>query len=269
MKSRSVFFFLTIGILFISPKIYSQKMNASEIVNNLKPFQELLEALYQKELPHLEKQEGFIKIIKTTSSSYDFITLGLTSVSKEKDGSGDTRELLYCQIRFELNGDLLVLKEFYCENKSRAHELEKLIKKNKVTGQNWNVKSGLTFYDQKIYEYLRIADTIARRSENCASGDNYRPGAFSEILIYDEKIILSQINYMNSKSLAHKDSYSMRDLVFTIPLTTVTEEKLRFQEEQIGEMLILFSDRSAKSKKSCGDSIREQIELEKIAFDKK
>jgi hypothetical protein len=118
-----------------------------------------------------------------------------------------------------------------------------------------------------VDRYLTIAESIARCAYHCTSGDDYRPGYFSEIIVTRESITLQQINHMHARSLDHKNSYSLRDLEFFIPVGPSPEDKLPLlSDDHIGTMHIMFSDRSSGSNRTCGDRILEKIAEEKAAF---
>jgi hypothetical protein len=111
-----------------------------------------------------------------------------------------------------------------------------------------------------------MAESIAEQAYQCTSGDDYGPGYFSKIKLTSNGITLEQINHMNSKSLAHKQDYSLRDLEFFIPYGSQKPGKLLFEEEYIGTMRIRFSDRSSANNRNCGDRIRQQIDAERVKF---
>lgn len=125
--------------------------------------------------------------------------------------------------------------------------------------------SGRGLYPYEINTYLLIAERIALQAHYCGSGDSYHPGCFSEITMTKGGVTLSQINHKNSRSLAHKDNYSLRDLEFFIPLQQGSQ-KSSYQDEFIGAMRIRFSDRSSENNQECGVRIRKQIDEEKQAF---
>ncbi|MFL5729128.1 MAG: hypothetical protein ACJ75J_06520, partial [Cytophagaceae bacterium] len=250
-------------ILFFSPEAHTQSMKTVDILAKLNLYQDLLKEMQQQELVYLQARNKDIRLSKVLSVEYSFITLELMSSTKEED-SGQ----LYCSVRFELTDQGTILNEVFCEEESRKLELEKRIKKNKALYRFiLNDKSNESFpYSPTIFRYLNIADTIAVKAMHCARGDDYRPGFYSKIEITDEFIVLSQINHMNSRSLEHKENYSLRDLEFIIPLTGIAKDPSRY-DYQIGEMLVEFSDRSSSSYKSCGAHIKEQMEQEKKAYD--
>ena len=69
---------------------------------------------------------------------------------------------------------------------------------------------------EDVNQYLKIAESIAKQAYLCASGDDYSPGYFGTVVLTSDGILLEQINHMNSRSLAHKADYSLRDLTFFI-----------------------------------------------------
>ncbi len=213
----------------------------------------------------------FVKITNEVESSYSFIILELRMLSKNKTDPEKLIDEFFCEIKFEIDhNDKINYKEsLYCEDKSRTAEMEKLIKEklsaNKLV---WNSAAKNDFYiNKEITESLNIADEIAQQAYNCASGDDYRPGFFSKISIQEDGLHLEQINYMNSRSTAHKDDYSLRRLEFLLPFTP-QEKKPRY-DYQIGSLLISFSDSSSKNNKSCGEAIEAKIEELVIKYDKK
>lgn len=118
-------------------------------------------------------------------------------------------------------------------------------------------------------KYLTIAESIASPAYLCCAGDDYWPGYFSKINIDTERITLQQVNHMNSRSVAHKNNYSLRELEFEVPLHTPSAAQrtsVGGEEYHIGAMRVCFSDRSSQSNKTCGDKIREKIVEEKQKF---
>lgn len=249
-------------------------MRATDMLHALAPFQQLLQEVQAHEQAYLQNGGSNQHLQKNIRLAYSFIMLTLLK-----------EEVLYAKITFELKQDQVVLNEVYTENTSRKVLLEKLIQKNIfLRNFSWSAaatneyKSGTV-----ITRCLAIADAIADRAVNCARGDEYRPGRYSSVLVTDEKIVLSQINRMNAKSLDHKNDYSLRDLEFTIPLievatpqsgvrTTVGVPTVDFlavgvptNRHNIGPMLISFSDHSSANNRACGERILEQIEREKAA----
>jgi hypothetical protein len=113
---------------------------------------------------------------------------------------------------------------------------------------------------------LTIADEIAKQAHHFSAGDDYRPGYYSEIALNDNGIVLKQINHWNARSIDHKKDYTLRNLEFYISLTE-DKPKLSFQQEYIGKMIVLFSDRSSENKKRCADRILKKINEERLRFD--
>ncbi|MEI9918912.1 MAG: hypothetical protein WDO14_08910 [Bacteroidota bacterium] len=103
-------------------------------------------------------------------------------------------------------------------------------------------------WSNEIIKNLETADNIASLAVNCTTGDNYGPGNFSKILLSSHHIELQQVNYMNAKSLDHKDDYSLRSLVFRIPLSGNTK------------MITEFTDRSSQNNRECGERIKAALD---------
>ncbi|HEX8060935.1 MAG TPA: hypothetical protein VF473_08365, partial [Cyclobacteriaceae bacterium] len=76
----------------------------------------------------------------------------------------------------------------------------------------------------------------------------YWPGNFSKILLANKYIELQQVNYMNARSLDHKDNYSLRSLVFRISLADSSK------------MITEFTDRSSQNNRICGDRIKAALD---------
>lgn len=119
-------------------------------------------------------------------------------------------------------------------------------------------------FTEEVMKYIKIAEEIGKQAYQCNSGDNYYPGYFSEILLSRQGIVLSQINRWNSRSVDHKEDYTMRELRFSIPYAEVQISDGQIDQEYIGRMRIEFSDRSSKNNRWCGDLIREKIKLQKL-----
>jgi hypothetical protein len=176
---------------------------------------------------------------------------------------------LYLQITFEINKDKLEYNGLYCEERSRESEIIQFIERSKPpSGFLWNTEKRDTFYSDTVIEYLTVADSIAMQALHCCSGDDYRPGYYSEIVLEDVRIHLKQINHWNARSLDHRDDYFLRDLEFDIPLQPVTRPS-SFFNDTIGDMQIYFYDRSSDNNKECGRKINDQIQLAKQKFDER
>ena len=241
-------------------------MHAKKILANLLPYQSLLKRL-------LAHEHAFLSAIPTYATSstrlrcqYDFVTLWLSSVSEE-DGPHRPIVRPHGEFRFKIDGTTTTIELVHCEEKSRISALEALVKAHVAAPRNaWNPNlETSSYHSEAVTKYLAIADDIAGPARNGAHGDNYRPGNFSEIAIDDEFLVLSQINRMNSRSLAHKNDYAMRDLVFTIPLG---DSRLRSSpgDSQIGEMRVSFSDHSSDNNRVCGKAIAERLAQAQQSF---
>lgn len=152
--------------------------------------------------------------------------------------------------------------EYYCRNERSGELLKKQVEAlamGRVVDELANTCCG-----EEIQRHLRIAESIASTAYVCTSGDDYRPGFFSEMIIQNDGIVLRQINHMNSRSLDHKKDYSLRELEIFIPLQQSTVPVVeKMNEQYIGMMRIHFSDRSSQNNKQCGDRIRQKIDEEK------
>ncbi|HMJ69780.1 MAG TPA: hypothetical protein VK508_12840 [Cyclobacteriaceae bacterium] len=197
-------------------------MQCEEIITILLQYQERLIELF----PGSDIQINI-------ASQYSFI---VADISK-----GDER---YVHLKFEIGEGSGRLNDIYCEDRTLTEDLE-----NKMDTVEW---PGLTStvlkafpYPAKIKEQVEVADKIAALAVNFTDGDNYRPGNFSKVLLTEDYIELSQVNHMNAKSLAHKEDYSLRSLVFTIPFD--------------GSMSVKFSDRSSQNNRVCGDKIEQWL----------
>jgi hypothetical protein len=183
------------------------------------------------------------------ASQYSFISIDVLRDDKK-----------YAHLEFDIGDDSANFNKIYCEDRTIEERI-----KNKIAALQWpGLKSkgqSALPYSEEIKEQLNTADKIAALAVNCARGDNYRPGNFSEILLSKDHIELSQVNHMNAKSLAHKKDYSLRSLVFTIPLGPEAKStKSSFSGYRIGSMVVEFSDRSSENNRRCGDSIEEELE---------
>lgn len=236
-------------------------MKAIEILYNLSPYQSLLEEIYQRE----NKEDLNFVWNKSLKSQYSFITLELRVMPRdEPDGYGE----LVIQATFEIGNKNVVLNEIYCEDESKRKALEQLIKSNKeVHDAHWHREPNNTWYhDEKVTAYINMADEIAGEAYNCNSGDDYRPGYFSEIEIKNSMIVLSQVNLHNARSSDHKEDYHMRKLYFYIPLEKEAVKTTFDMNYELGEMQIAFSDHSSPNNRACGQKIVEQILQQKASL---
>jgi len=237
-------------------------MGLIELVNGLADYVLLLTELEEREHKiFIDSHEPMPLFIKSVSLSYSTITLVL------KIEVADTKVLsTYLLCKFSLDGQSVSSPDVYCERKDRVIDIENYILQNAPTCYPPVIIANNRMYDKETQDYLMIADEIARQAYLCSRGDDYYPGNFSEILIEKDQIKLKQINHFNSRSRDHKDDYHLRDLEFCIPFALI-EPVRKYDDEQIGRMLIYFSDRSSKNNKSCGDRIREKINTERVRYE--
>lgn len=168
--------------------------------------------------------------VKTISNAYSFITADLV-------GTGNNT----ATIEFEITATSGQLSRIY-------PEIEEL--KMRITSAGWPGLDSVTDDDlpEHVVKSLMKADSIANLVLNCASGDDYWPGNFSEVIYGSKYIELRQVNYMNAKSLDHRKDYSLRSLVFHVPMSADTK------------MTWEFTDRSSENNRRCGDSIKAALD---------
>jgi hypothetical protein len=238
--------------------------SAIELLNGLQEYLSLLAAIRDNGIKNLQTS-GYppMEFRNTVSLSYSFIKIRLDHADQGRRAS-----TLYLECTFQVEGAKVSITEIYCSDKTREQPIRDLIQLRSPF--TWSSDPKHNTYNEETLGYLAIADEIAEQGYLCTSGDNYFPGFFSEITIEDSGITLKQINRMNSKSLDHRNDYSMRDLEFFIPLNLnggnpfEAESRIRTGNDySIGKMLVNFSDRSSENKKACGNRIREKI-LEKM-----
>src|SRR4051812_26985106 len=124
-------------------------MKAIEILYNLSPYQNLLEELYQKAI----KEKPELIWTKNLRSQYSFITLEIKHASTE-----DSYQQMSVEVKFQLQGDKVVLNGVYTEEKTEKEKLEKLIQSNKAVHEaQWHSAPNNTWYhDEKKTAYLNI-----------------------------------------------------------------------------------------------------------------
>ncbi len=218
------------------------------LLHALLPFQQLLNSV-SKQLP--------VKSAGSVSLSYSTIKLKLA-------GTEANSPALYFQCVFQIQQPQVKLVNVYVEQKDKQDELTFVVNAY-LPDLSFPTNKGGATYTPAVIRYLSIADAIARQGYQCSSGDDYRPGYYSEIMIGETQLTLKQINRYNSRSLDHHTDYHLRELEFHIPLSP-GEMKFGFEEEAIGEMKVRFTDRSSPNNTTCGDRIRAQIEVEKQRF---
>jgi hypothetical protein len=205
------------------------------------------------------------QLLTSVSLSYERIRL---TIEKVKRTTGNARPLPvpYLQYAFQINGNEVSLTETCCEQREHEDMFRELILQHRPDGgYRWNTKMKDTVYSQEAMHYVAIADSIASEVYFLDTGDDYRPGYFTEISARPDQITLRQINRHNARSIDHKTDYFMRELEFFIPLLPVSEQ-LSFDEEMIGKMRVHFEDHSSKQNKTGGDRIREKINEERLKF---
>jgi hypothetical protein len=185
------------------------------------------------------------------SSQYSFIILEV----KRNDE-------LYARLKFVADGSAGVLKEIYTNPKSIEGEI-----KSKIEAEKWpglETKALTTnSWSPEVLDAITKVDNIAALTTNCTTGDGYHPGNFSKVLLTKDEILLEQINYMNSRSLSHKEDYSLRSFTVSIPLNGIPPQKLKYGQQKLGIMTVEFEDRSSKNNKRCGTLI--EAELKKLS----
>ncbi len=230
-------------------------MTILEILNILKPFREYLIQLHESEM---KRQPGY-EWEYSLSLSYTFITLKLLRGTKD-----DNYKDLYIEIIFRIEKNVIVFSEIHPADGINTQHLTEEIKSDKKL--HTRVFKGLQeepiVFSDEVQNYLSIADRISKNAVNMNTGDDYWPGNYSKVKYAKNTIVLEQINHMNSRSLNHKEDYCLRDLIFRIDLQNVITSESQFEAYQIGNMQILFSDRSSKNNRQAGDFILEQIKTE-------
>lgn len=244
----------------ISSQPYIFSMTALEIVNILHPFQEYLiqlQKLESAEQPHYEWDYYL-------SLSYTFIILKIVRGAKD-----DSEKVLYIEITFRIENNQIIFSEIYHADGINTQYLTDEIRSNKKlhkSSLDVSQEQKIDLTDETI-NYLSIADRISQHGVNIYSGDSYWPGNYSNVKITSDVITLEQVNHMNSRSLNHKENFSLRDLVFQIPLQKVVGLKQSYDDVLIGTMLVHFFDHSSKNNRVAGDAIDEQIKREYELFD--
>lgn len=214
-------------------------MTCLEIISKLLVYQlQLINALNLDKHPELAID---------VSGEYSYITIDIMRSGEQ-----------FAQVRFELNDEAGILSNLYCQDNTSNEWISGKIKLETWPGWRSPSIDDLPYSDE-VMQSLQTADSIAVLTSNCARGDNYRPGNFSKIAVNSQRIELQQINHMNARSLDHKHDYSLRNLVFTIPFEPGQVKKKLFQEYQVGNMIIEFSDNSSENNKPCGQKVMEAL----------
>ena len=237
-----------------------------DLLSALQEVRTLLTTIELMEMKHHAQSgdpaDAFRKMI---TLSYSVLKLKLFIDKKLPKQEGHS-PALYGQVTFEINENKLEHTGVYCEKRDREPEIVQFIQQSKPpAGFLWSTEKRDVFYSDSVIQYLDLADTIAMPAQHCSSGDDYRPGYYSEIVLEDERIYLKQLNHWNARSIDHRDDYFMRNLEFDIPLQPVATRS-SLPNETIGDMQIYFSDRSSDKNKGCGHKIQEQIQIAKMKF---
>jgi hypothetical protein len=236
-------------------------MTSIEILSALQDYISLLNTIRDRQVSANPGQE----FIPTVSLSYNNINLKLDT--RNGANENNVAATLYLKCAFEIDQEKVFNTEVYCENKGAEADLKEFILHHTPpAGYPWNTQPKANLYDEALLSYISSADRIAKPGHDCASGDRYAPGYYSNMIVTENSIVLEQINRWNSKSLDHKNDYHMRDLKIFIPLTPRKKKESGFEEFQLGKMSVFFSDRSSKNNRSCGDAIMDKILEEKRNF---
>lgn len=233
---------LFVAFIF-SMQCNAQAMTSRTLLNNLEPFWFSLETLRKNILETTGNE-----YTSTLQQSYGFIILELRNAEQQ----------LFLQVKFQIQfPKKLTCYSFYCEEKNMATKIKAYT--DQLAGDfEWNESPESTFKltPQQI-QYLEMADRIASPGNDI----NATPSSYGSVIITSEFIKFEQINHMNSTSLDHKDSYSLRDLYFIIPLkgTSKRRHDLKIGSYYLGEMEVFFQDGSAKTQRATGDQIMIQL----------
>lgn len=230
-------------------------MTALEIVHILKPYNEYVIKLQNQESERQPQYEYSYDV----SLSYTFLTLKV--LRKTTDG---TNKSVCIQITFRIENNIIVLSDFFHADSIDTAIVTEEIKSNTSLHHVLFAlpeKSTTQLLNETINS-LSIADRISNHAVNMHTGDNYWPGNYSSVILTADGITLEQINHMNSRSLNHKDNYSLRDLVFQIHIQPAVTFKQSFGDVLLGNMLISFSDHSSQNNRAAGDAIQEQLKKE-------
>jgi len=187
-------------------------------------------------------------------------------------------ERLYASLRFAKRFSIC---EFWCDapiykDEKNPHQQHKGMQKSMemfvkhFLEKPPTKKSGLEklFQTQTVQNYLKQADQIAEKGYLCTSGDDYQASFYTEIRIHSSKIILSQVNWWNAKSM-DRNNYCMRKLAFYIPLSQTKDvDDPDFRSDfggihtfKINDMNLVFEDHSTQNHKTCGEEILKAIKL--------
>lgn len=234
-------------------------MIALEILHILHLYQEYLIQFIQSEAERQPQCEWDHSV----SLSYTSITMKIFRITED-----DTDRDLYIQIMFRIENNQILFSDIYHPGKNDIQQLIEEIKANtKLHAISFNASQVQPIdLTDEVTNYLSIADRISAHAVNIYAGDSYWPGNYSNVKLTPNRIVLEQVNHMNSRSLNHKDDYSLRDLKFKIPIQNEHDLKHSYDDAFIGNMLVSFSDRSSQNKREACDAIKEQISKEIINY---
>lgn len=231
-------------------------MSTLDLLTSLADYVALLKSLKDKELsdPSFKRDSEDIFITSVTLR-YDFIIL---KMDRGKKFPNSNRYMLsrYMECTYRIENDKVFFATSYFQNKEREATTKKYLTEN--TPRSWAPGKKKNSFSQEVVRYLSIADDIAKSAHQCAAGDNYSPGYYSEITVEENRIVLRQVNRWNSRSLDHREDYHMRDLEFFIPLEPL-DEKASSYDFRIDNLFINFSDMSSKNNRACGERIKAKI----------
>lgn len=229
-------------------------MTALEIVHILKAYKKYLIQLQAQEVQRHPEYEYSYEV----SLSYTFITLKVF-----RKNTDSTRATLCIQITFRIENHVIGLTDFFHADKIDTLPITEKIKSNtSLHNVFFAVTETANQLSDETITYLDTADRISQHAVNMYHGDSYWPGNYSNVKLTADTITLEQINHMNSRSINHKDNYSLRDLVFQIPLQNTVVLKQSYDARLLGRMVVSFSDRSSQNNRAAGDGIHEQIQKE-------
>jgi hypothetical protein len=195
------------------------------------------------------------------SLRYTFMSYNIDLTTPQGEDNGP---LQFYRWTWNMDDSQAAHPEIHCQDK----DIE-LLTRNHIHPVSYNTYRKVPvvverLFTKEIMDCVNTADEIASQAYQCNSGDNYHPGYFTEILPNSHGIFLSQVNRWNSRSIDHKDDYTMRELQFSIPYEEDEVPNNSLDEERIGRMRAKFSDHSSKNNLWCGDLIREKIKLQKL-----
>lgn len=227
-------------------------MTTLEILRILQPYQAYLIQLQKVEMDRQPEYEWSYSI----SLNYQMVHLKIL-----RNTDTDPYKQLYTQIRFKIENEIISFESFFCEEPIGNETIINVIKlDSNLHGLAFKINPDcLHTFSDEVIESLSIADRISQHAVNRNTGDSYWPGNYSIIDILPTCIMLTQVNHMNSRSLNHKNDYSLRNLLFRIPLEQNVKIEATFGDVTIGNMLVNFSDRSSANNLSVGDDIMEAI----------